>query len=1227
MLRRTCRGSAADGQNIFRRHKSQQFTCSPRRAHLPVFWEGHPRDSRTWMAARITLAGDVESNPGPPKHTCTQTKQTQKPNKQNNTNKQIWICLICNLEIKNQWSFECKDTNRHWVHKKCTTIKTEEEYKKYENWKCSIHNQSHTTQPTQATQTNQNKTTTTTGQSTNTNNIRTVNNQTNKNNTTDTDKPHSQELTVLQININGIQSKTQELIQTVKDNDIDVITIQETKLQTKHKTPKITGFSAIRKDRKTGNGGGLLMYIKENITFSETSIDQKINQSHIELQTCKLHLNNKEINLANIYIPPRTDKNETDDQTVTQCFNTLTTQPNILITGDVNAHSKLWHSTIEDHRGSTIADLITNSNLITLNADSPTRVPVASNQQNTSPDISAISNNLYEYTTWETIQDLPSDHLPIKIKINTKSQFRSKDNKKMYTNYKKANWQDFTSEIETALEDTTDPTDVHNSNKLITNLILKADKHHIPKGKINTHHLILPENIRNKIKERNELRKQDSKNPKLNEMNKEINKLIQTHRTNLWKEKLNENWNHKVNSKKFWKILNNLSNKNPTQQLNRTIKFKNSNRIKAKEISESFNHQFTNITKHATNKSYRKIDKKTKNLPNDQSYYITTTQVKEAIKSSKTNNSTGPDNINIQHLKHLGTNAINYLTKIYNLAIKTNTLPHMWKLAKIIPIPKPHKDLGESTSYRPISLLSPIVKTLEKVILPEITQNITNLEHQHGFKANHSTTTALHKITNTITTGFNQKQPPDRTVVVALDMSKAFDTVNVHKLINKVHNTNIPQNIQKFTANYLKGRKAYTLYNNSKSKQRLLKTGVPQGGVLSPILFNIYTSDMPIPPHQVQIESYADDINTLTSHKKIKEAENRLQPYLNDIFNWTQDNDLQLNADKSTATLFTPDPAEYNNTLSLTINNKIIPTVKNPKFLGLHLDPKLTFNRHIEQTKEKASKTINMLKALTTKKWGKDKETIVATYKAITRPQLEYASTVWSPIISTTNMNELQTLQNTALRIATGCTADTDISHLHQETLVLPLETHLKLHASQLKEKTKLPFHPLHPLRTQPKPPRIKKKTIFQENNDYTTEIKTNVQNIEPATIINNMIQIHTKIVQQHTQDIPDNKILKTKAPEIDKLENTLSRNTRVLLAQLRAGKSPFLLAWKHKINPTKYVSPLCPLCGTGEHNTEHIFNCIHIPTTLEVADLWHNPCEVEGLLETWRGKLEPLLP
>src|SRR2546426_449458 len=265
-------------------------------------------------------------------------------------------------------------------------------------------------------------------------------------------------------------------------------------------------------------------------------------------------------------------------------------------------------------------------------------------------------------------------------------------------------------------------------------------------------------------------------------------------------------------------------------------------------------------------------------------------------------------------------------------------------------------------------------------------------------------------------------------------MSKAFDRVNIHPLINKIHNTSIPPTIQKFIANYLKGRKAFTSYNQFTSKQQTIKTGVPQGGVLSPTLFNIYTSDILTPPPNVQLETYAYDISTISSSQHIKTAQNRIQPYLNDIFTWTKQNDLQLNPDKSTSTLFTPDPAEYNTTLNLTINNTLIPAIRNPKILGLTLDTKLNFKEHTKLTKAKADKSINILKTLTFSKWGKQKETILATYKSLTRPIIEYASTIWSPIVKPTNIAKLQTTRNTALRIATGCTADTNTDHIHQET-------------------------------------------------------------------------------------------------------------------------------------------------------------------------------------------------
>ena len=127
---------------------------------------------------------------------------------------------------------------------------------------------------------------------------------------------------------------------------------------------------------------------------------------------------------------------------------------------------------------------------------------------------------------------------------------------------------------------------------------------------------------------------------------------------------------------------------------------------------------------------------------------------------------------------------------------------------------------------------------------------------------------------------------PSRTITVALDMSKAFDTINIHTLIRKLLHIKIPGKIIKFIANYIKGRKAYATYRNHTSRQRQFKTGVPQGGVLSTTLFNIYTSDLPPPSAPVHVTAYADAI-TITS-TRTSAAKKYVQPYLHKVFAMTK---------------------------------------------------------------------------------------------------------------------------------------------------------------------------------------------------------------------------------------------------------------------------------------------------------------------------------------------------
>ena len=173
----------------------------------------------------------------------------------------------------------------------------------------------------------------------------------------------------------------------------------------------------------------------------------------------------------------------------------------------------LWYSHTGDHRGQLISDIISNSEHITLNTDTPIRVPHTTLQQATSPDITTISTTLYNCTTWHTIHTLNLDHLHLITTINTRTKYKLQQNRHTFTNYRKANWTQFTTDTEATFSDIQPPPDIHTANTIFTNITHHTDKHNIPKGKVHSTCKLHPEHIIHKIEHRYNIRAQNAIDP------------------------------------------------------------------------------------------------------------------------------------------------------------------------------------------------------------------------------------------------------------------------------------------------------------------------------------------------------------------------------------------------------------------------------------------------------------------------------------------------------------------------------------------------------------------------------------------------------------------------------------------------------------------------------------------------------------------------------------------
>jgi hypothetical protein len=1004
-------------------------------------------------------------------------------------------------------------------------------------------------------------------------------------------------LNILQWNCNGIKTKTSDLISFINEHQIKVVVLQETKLSSKSAPPDIPDFTMIRKDRKN-NGGGVAIFVHKSILFAQAP--DLLNDGHTESNGISIG----NIKIRNVYIPP-----------VNSCapgfepdIKAILSEPDSLILGDFNAHNPLWYSSIQDARGDKLAEEISESDFGVLNENVPTRLP--SFGQPTSPDISLASTSLLPYIEWETKTALSSDHLPIIIKINTSIQTIKSDYRK-FINFKKADWDKFTNITEERFSRLPEPDNIHNAEKKFRKILNKASKKTIPGGRIKDIIPEIPTATTNKMKERDNLRETNPDSPDIQTLNREILQEVNLHRKNKWREKINEITSGC--SSKLFKLIKNLNGKGCSNS-NQAIKFKGRYLTSSLDIANGFNKQYSSVVRHISSKTSRCVTRNIKKNSLEDPPSFTTQQTAEAIKASKASKAAGPDNISNLHLKHLGPIGVSYLTKIFNLSLALSIIPDIWKNSVIIPLLKPGKDPQDSNSYRPVSLLCPAIKILERLILPALSESLEIPVFQHGFRKNHSTVSALNDFNDQVASGFSKKRPPDRTVLLQIDLSKAFDMVSHDKLLKDLGQSSLSDPLKRWFNCYLKGRQSRVNFRNTTSKCRNIRAGVPQGAVTSPILFNYYLRNLPNPPKNVQVVQYADDISIYSTGLDINALTEAINKFVPKVIEFLNERELIVSPEKSTVTLFTPDTKEYKIHPKVLINNIQVKLEHEPKLLGVTYDTMLTFSKHIRNITSAADTKINMLKSLCGTDWGQDKETMTMTYKAIARSAMEYACPIWSPIISDSNWEKLQVSQNKALKVSTGTLKITPYQHIHHETKVLPIREHCMMKTKQYLLTCHLPEHPGNKHVDKPLPARKHlKPTIQNFRNSIQQHLPINAENRKAK-----LKAVHTSEVKNTLENLPPNDVLGCKPPEINKEELSLPRHVRTQLSQLRSGFSRKLNSYLTRLDNT--VEDKCPNCSYVPHDTAHLFNCPDDPTTLTVVSLWTKPKQAAEFLKLDEG-------
>lgn len=864
------------------------------------------------------------------------------------------------------------------------------------------------------------------------------------------------ELRVIQINLGKRDKASEELVLYLDKHNIHIALVQE---------PCCRKSSSIKLDggmiyyRKTENRPRTCIWVKRNLMIQASCILMS-NFSDSDLTTVKIKMKNSEIIFSSGYLPHLEGKHTISNpisEKISKLVDYCSSNNVELVFGtDSNSHHVIWGSEVSNKRGENVVEFMVTRNLRLINeGNRPTWSASWESRDAASSVIDlTIATDIIgdKIKNWKTCDEiLSSDHRLISFEVSEKVEINK------MRSIRKTDWEKFRRIISRKLKFNYEIEDIKSLDQVaskVNSVIVEAyresckvteSKTSVKKTWMNMEILTLKRRLRKLEKKAYEFnRERDISRYK--KFKKEYHRMIDEARFTSWKKKTQE-----INDIKEISRLQKFFETGPKAALTTLRKDDNTFTNDLEETLELLmKKHFPDcevIDMQAPQNDIFQTWRDNVTL-RDIATSITKDKVNTALKSFGSYKSPGMDGIYPIMLQEGCESITPHLVKMFRASAKMGYVPHCWRGTRVAFIPKPGKDnYDDPKSYRPISLMSFVLKALEKIIEGRI-RNINIRKKplqraQHAYQKGKGTDTAIHDLTTFID---KAKQSKESCLVVSIDIAGAFDNTSTELMLRAADNHDIEAWVKSWIKSMLVNRETSTMYENFVKKFRP-KKGCPQGGCLSPLLWSMVIDELikELCKFGFKVVAYADDVAIAVKGKFIETLCERMKMAMRIVERWCQRTGLLVNPIKTTLVNFTNKRNQVELMKPIKIFGTEIRRQSEFKYLGIILDEKLNFTQHIQGICTRALRSLWATRAMVRRNWGINPKMMLWLYEQVITPRITHGAIAWwDEAQRPTKASTLDKVQRLAMLMVTGCTRTTPTAALSTMLNVPPLEVRIR---------------------------------------------------------------------------------------------------------------------------------------------------------------------------------------